>query len=409
MSGLKERTKRLKMNSVKDIFDTYKLHTKDIEIPLEQVKLELQPYENKIVLYGAGSAGIAFLHYLIDAEIFPCYFADGDKEKHGKICEGLEVIAPESIIERVGSDAMVIVTINTDGKSYCKDFKKELLAGGHQGVHRRLKECGCSNVIDYTYFRRCYQLFQGEKYNLPACSDVYSMLENQDLIEKAFSVMEDDMTKSTFLKLLEFRLLTDQVDIPTLPEKGMYFEYDLFPKINGEVFIDCGACGGSSLSDFLEINHHCFKAYYGIEPDKTNYGKLEKFVAQLPENEQEKMKIYHAAAYDKDGETNFFILNGPGSFQAYNGPDRIKTIKIDDILDKGEATYIKMNIEGSEVAALKGAEYTIRNYHPRMAIMGYHKTSDFWEVPLLMKEYYGDYHLSLRSYMRNVAFAYYAF
>ena len=43
------------MNSVKDIFDTYKLHTKDIEIPLEQVKLELQPYENKIVLYGGDS------------------------------------------------------------------------------------------------------------------------------------------------------------------------------------------------------------------------------------------------------------------------------------------------------------------------------------------------------------------
>lgn len=51
-----------------------------------------------------------------------------------------------------------------------------------------------------------------------------------------------------------------------------------------------------------------------------------------------------------------------------------------------------MNIEGSEVSALRGAEYTIRNYYPRMAIMGYHKTSDLWKVPLLIKEYYGDYH-----------------
>ena len=68
-----------------------------------------------------------------------------------------------------------------------------------------------------------------------------------------------------------------------------------------------------------------------------------------------------------------------------------------------------MNIEGSEVSALRGAEYTIRNYYPRMAIMGYHKTSDMWKVPLLIKEYYGDYHLELRSYMRNVAFTYYAY
>lgn len=147
------------MNSVREIFDIYKLHKEEIEIPLDKIKEELKPFADKIVLYGAGSAGIAFLHYLIDAEITPCYFADGDSEKHGKICEGLEIIAPETIIERVGKDALVIVTINTDGKNYCKDFKRELLVGGHQGVHKKLKEYGCNNVIDYTYFRRCYQLF----------------------------------------------------------------------------------------------------------------------------------------------------------------------------------------------------------------------------------------------------------
>lgn len=93
-------------------------------------------------------------------------------------------------------------------------------------MHKHLRECGCVNVIDYVYFRRCYQLFRGEKYNLPACSDVYFMLENQDMIEKAFSVMESERAKATFLKLLEFRMLTDRVDIPISPEKGMYFEYD---------------------------------------------------------------------------------------------------------------------------------------------------------------------------------------
>lgn len=397
------------MNSVREIFDIYKLHKGEIEIPLDKIKEELKPFADKIVLYGAGSAGIAFLHYLMDAEITPCYFADGDSEKHGKICEGLEIIAPETIIERVGKDALVIVTINTDGKNYCKDFKRELLVGGHQGVHKKLKEYGCNNVIDYTYFRRCYQLFCGEKYNLPACSDVYSMVQNQELIEKAFALLEDGSARDIFLKLLQFRLLTDKIDIPTLPEKGMYFEYDLFPKDNNEVFIDCGACGGSSLLEFLGANGHEFKSYYGIEPDHVNFQRLRQFISQLDVRDQKKINIYEAAAYSHTKGTNFFILNGPGSFQADNGVDRVSTIKIDDVLNKEKATYIKMNIEGSEVAALKGAEYTIREFQPRMAIMGYHKTSDFWKVPLLMKEYYKEYHLSLRSYMRNVAFAYYAY
>ena len=394
---------------IDEIFNEYKQYRKQIEIPLDEIQRELERYRDKIVLYGAGSAGIAFLNYLRDAQIMPCFFSDGDIEKHGKYCENLEIIPPDEIIKRVGKDALIIVTINTDGKNYCKDFKKELLEGGHQGVHKKLRECGCQNVIDYTYFRRCYQLFRGEKYNLPACSDAYLIIQNRDKIEETWNLFEDDITRQTFLKLLEFRLLKDDVDIPVSPEKGMYFEYDLFPKLQDEVFVDCGACGGSSLVDFLRINDHKFSAYYGIEPDKSNFKRLKEFVLKLPSEDSSKMELIEAAAFENNKGTNFFILNGPGSFQADNGPDFVPTVKIDDVLKKQRASYIKMNIEGSEVPALKGAEYTIRNYYPRMAIMGYHKTSDFWQVPLLMHSYYGDYSLRLRSYMRNVAFAYYAF
>lgn len=397
------------INQVKKIFDDFMFHRNEIEISLDAILKELKPYKNKIVLYGAGSAGIAFLHYLRDAQIIPAFFSDGDKEKQGKICEGLEIIPPEKIVKLLGKDALVIVTINTDGKSYCKDFKQELLAGGHQGVHKRLRELGCHNVIDYTYFRRCYQLFDGEKYNLPACSDVYLMMRNQDKIEKVFDMLEDVRTQNTFLRLLEFRLLRDDVDIPVSPEKGMYFEYDLFPRCAEEAFVDCGACGGSSLKEFLEVNSHVFGAYYGIEPDVVNFARLQSFVHTLPEKEQEKMKLFQAAAYDNNDGTHFFVLGGPGTFQADNGPDFVPTIKIDDALEHQIASYIKMNIEGSEVPALRGAEYTIKNYHPRLGIMGYHKTSDLWEVPLLIKLYCDDYKLRLRSYMRNVAFAYYAF
>lgn len=397
------------MNSVREIFRAYELHKEEIEISLDQIREELEPYRDKIVLYGAGSAGIAFLHYLQDAEIFPRYFADGDSEKHGKICEGLEILSPEAIVQRLGKDALIIVTINTDGKTYCKDFKKELLVGGHQGVHRKLWEYGCRNVIDYTYFRRCYRLFCGEKYNLPACSDVYLMLEKREEIAYAYEQLQDEMAKQTYLKLLEFRLLSDQVDIDVFPEKGMYFEYDLFPRISDEVFIDCGACGGSSLVEFLQVNQNQFERYYGIEPDKTNFKRLERFVSGLSDDLRERMKLYNAAAFEDSDGTNFFILNGPGSFQSEKGPDFVETVKIDDVLGKKRATYIKMNIEGSEIPALKGAEYTIRKYHPRLAIMGYHKTSDLWEVPMLIKEYSEEYQLHLRSYMKNVAFTYYAF
>lgn len=81
---------------------------------------------------------------------------------------------------------------------------------------------------------------------------------------------------------------------------------------------------------------------------------------------------------------------------------------IDNLLNEDGATYIKMNIEGSELQALKGAEETIKSYQPKLAIAGYHKTWDLWKVPLLIYEMNNKYRFYLRSYMNNLSLIYYA-
>ncbi|RKI43218.1 FkbM family methyltransferase [bacterium D16-51] len=396
------------MDSLERIMIDYRKSGKDKEISLDEIKEELDVYKGRIVLYGAGSAGIAFFHYLKDVGIEIAYFSDGDVEKQGKECEGYKIISPKSIVSMLGEDALVIVTINTDGHSYCKDFKEALLKNGHEGVHKTLQECGCKNVIDYTYFRRCYELFRGEQYNLPACNDVYLMEENWQKIQQVYNWLCDDISRETFIKILEFRMLDDSADIPTFPERDMYFEYSLFNRRSDEVFVDCGACSGSSLKDFFRVNGKEFEKCISIEPDCKNYEGLAEYVNSLEEEIRNKIEIIHAGAYSSDGVTQFYELSGPGTFAAESGPNQIRTVTIDKILDRKKATYVKMNIEGSEVPALKGACYTLQKYKPRLAIMGYHKTSDLWEVPYTIKEANPEYKLYLKSYMHNIAFAYYA-
>lgn len=80
-------------------------------------------------------------------------------------------------------------------------------------------------------------------------------------------------------------------------------------------------------------------------------------------------------------------------------------VTIDKLLDGRRATAIKMNIEGSELAALEGAQETIRRWHPRLLIAVYHKTWDFWEVPERMLE--AGYRVYLRSYMHYLSFVFY--
>ena len=43
--------------------------------------------------------------------------------------------------------------------------------------------------------------------------------------------------------------------------------------------------------------------------------------------------------------------------------------------------FIKMDIEGSELGALRGAESTIRRWRPKLAISLYHRPEDFFSIP----------------------------
>ena len=66
------------MNCIDSIYEKFYEIRSDIEISVEKMKSDLGNMINKIVLYGAGSAGIAFLKYLNDAGIYPCLLYTSD-------------------------------------------------------------------------------------------------------------------------------------------------------------------------------------------------------------------------------------------------------------------------------------------------------------------------------------------
>ena len=81
-----------------------------------------------------------------------------------------------------------------------------------------------------------------------------------------------------------------------------------------------------------------------------------------------------------------------------SGSTTIMTTFVDSILNGGEVTFIKLDIEGSELEALRGASESIRKYHPLLAISVYHKPSDIVDIPTYIKNLVPEYELCLRSY-----------
>lgn len=98
-----------------------------------------------------------------------------------------------------------------------------------------------------------------------------------------------------------------------------------------------------------------------------------------------------------------FQTTGEGSAKvASEGNDRIEVVSLDSYI-KEKVTFIKMDIEGAELEALKGCQNTIKKYRPKLAISVYHKKEDIIEIPGYIMSLVPDYHFYLRHYSSGFA------
>ncbi len=82
-----------------------------------------------------------------------------------------------------------------------------------------------------------------------------------------------------------------------------------------------------------------------------------------------------------------------------SGSVEIETVTIDEIADPADpVTFIKLDVEGSELNALRGGAKTIRASLPRLAICVYHKRDDIVTIPDYILSLSPDYKLYLRHH-----------
>jgi FkbM family methyltransferase len=114
----------------------------------------------------------------------------------------------------------------------------------------------------------------------------------------------------------------------------------------------------------------------------------------------EKVSLHKAALFSENRET-YFDAAGSGSRASKQGKELVQLVKFDEYLpeeERSQVTYIKLDVEGAEMEALKGMKETIVNYKPRLAICIYHKPADLWELPLYIHSLNPDYKLYIRQH-----------
>ncbi len=154
---------------------------------------------------------------------------------------------------------------------------------------------------------------------------------------------------------------------------------------NGNIVIDCGACWGDTTLFFANKVKGNGKVY-SFEFIPNNLQVAYKNINLNP-HFKNIIKIVENPLWDKSGIRMFYRDNGPGSkvsLTPFEGHENnIYTITIDDFVDQEQLAkidLIKMDIEGAEQNALRGAEQTLRRFKPELAISIYHNMNDFANI-----------------------------
>lgn len=335
----------------------------------DYLKQKFSEYKH-ICIFGLGNIGLPTLYILKEKGIKIDFLCDNNMTKWGKEYGGIVCLSPDEL-KKYKEDTLVIIC----GRAY-----KE--------IYRQLSE---------EEFPHLYRIFTNKFsiYSYFLQNDVNDILNK---IDEVLGFCSDEESKRVFAKIIEEWFKKDYIygELDSIYTDNQYFCDDLFKISTDEVFVDGGAYVGDTLKEFLNVVGNNFEKYYCFELAESNFNRLEKNILKLGKDVRDKVVAINKGLSNCEAEILYYDSDeGSQIDELGNETGYITTI---DKEIQGKVSYIKMDIEGSELKALEGAKESIRKYHPKLAICLYHKPQDMWEIPLYIKRLVPEYKIYIRHH-----------
>lgn len=169
-----------------------------------------------------------------------------------------------------------------------------------------------------------------------------------------------------------------------------------------EIFVDGGSLNLYTSGQFMNWCDYECDEIIAFEADKRCVTICENTLSRMPEMKKV-TRVVPKGLWSGESELVFNEVDNYGSSsfcnQKGNGNEIIIPTTSIDLEAQGKAvSFIKMDIEGAELEALKGASETIKKYRPTLALSIYHKPEDIVELPAYIKTLVPEYKLYLRNY-----------
>lgn len=356
---------------------------------LENLKKRLKEKGKKICIFPMGVGGKGMLTKLNSVGIDIDFFCDNDSKLWGSIYCGKKCISKDDLVEQA-RDVIVIIASTV----YFREIKESLANDGIVDVER-------------VYFEKIY----AEEY-------VERTIDIEEKIAEVKDICEDEASKEVFNYITDAWFCESLSDnyYERIQEKDQYFDKGIIKLTEDEVFVDVGAYTGDTTSAFIDHCQGRFEKIHLFELDPKIYRKLLDNISGLQARGRGLLQCYPYGLSDKceivhfkSGDSNSTIVTDTEGVECRNSTiiadgevETAKTVTLDKMLDGERVTFIKMDIEGAEQAALRGAENTIKKWHPKLAICIYHSPEDTIEIPLWIKHLVPEYKIYLRHYTNDI-------
>jgi len=222
---------------------------------------------------------------------------------------------------------------------------------------------------------------------------IEDLFENRDQIKWLYKNLSDEKSKHVLNAIVGFRLTYNPEILDELIDPFPYFPKDIIRLCNKEVLVDGGAFNGDSIRLFKEITSDKFKCIIPFEPSPSVFKLLKETFYQ-----DKRIIPTNACLFNKKTTLLFDSTKGRASAVSSSNGNICQALNIDCLNNADDITFIKLNIEGAESDALSGAERTLKEKQPKIAVAVYHRPDHLWYLAKQIRKINPNYTLHLRQH-----------
>lgn len=343
-----------------------------------------------VILYGAGQVGRDVCRVLTEEGIRVLCMLDR-RAREGERYLGVPIYTADACPIEPDRRAAVPVVVSI----FNRDVDVPELA-------LTLRSLGFTRIVSFVDLHAHFPNELGDRFWLTDRSYIDSHHEDVAAAERLWADEESRAQYRAFIALRQRGVFDPR--LKPRPEETHYFPSDVPQWLNrGPLrLVDCGAYEGDTLEQLIAASLQ-IEASAHFEPDLRNFAGLVRRVRGLRKDLRGPVMLWPCAVSDRSGVVSFCSGLDEASGVSDDGQTSVTAVALDDVLAGWCPTFIKMDIEGSELEALCGARQIISESHPSLAVSVYHRPDHLWRIPLMLASWreLGGYRFYLRSHGFN--------